>query len=133
MLEKASQLLLGRLPKSTSDFETLGARLGKAIKRKPYTAYYVKEIILGNHAVSGPVNKAIENLIAELLAEPPKPQYRKVTVRVPQGVFVPENTIILRDAVACICGESFIPTIWNQKNHTRACAVLRERLGSGKK
>lgn len=130
LLNQAAMLLLGRLPESDSDFDALGARLGKVVGRKHYSGYYIEQIMIGRHKFREPVQQATFALIGELLAEPPKPEYRYVTVRVPEGIHVPENTIILTDANTCICGESFIPRIWNQVNHTRACAVLRRRLST---
>lgn len=128
-LERAAYLLLGRFPESKRDYEALGSRLAKSIKRrKSYDAYYIRSIWRGQNPMTQPMSKAIDNLTAELMAEPPEADYRKVTVFVPNGVNVPEETVILRNAVTCICGTSFIPTIWNQINHTRACAFMRMKM-----
>jgi hypothetical protein len=75
-----------------------------------------------------PLFRAAKKLIAEILAEPPPVDYRHVTVSVPNENRVPEGTVVLAEARTCICGVSFIPTIWNQINHTPACAKLRARI-----
>lgn len=128
-LQKAVLLFLGRKPESTKDFKAIGARLAKASKRPaPYDGYYIRAVMNKSNPMTPPLHKAAHNLVAELLAEPPDENYRKVTVMVPNGVHVPEGTVILRDAVTCICGVSYIPTIWNQINHTRACSFMRTKL-----
>jgi hypothetical protein len=129
LLQKAVLLFLGRKPESTKDFKAIGARLAKAAKRPtPYDGYYIRAIMNKINPMTPPLRKASENLIAEILAEPPDLEYREVVVRVPNGIDIPEGTIILRDATTCICGSSFIPTIWNQINHTRACSFMRAKL-----
>lgn len=128
-LVRAASILLGRFPESKHDFGVLGSRLAKAVKRrKNYDSYYIKSIWRGSHSASKPISRAIDNLISELAAKPPDKNYRKVMVLVPNGVHVPKKTVILRDATTCICGVSFIPTIWNQINHTRACAFMRLKM-----
>lgn len=130
-LENVAYGLLGRYPESNKDFDALGTRLAKAIKRrKAYDGYYVRSVWNGDNPMTGPLGKAVDNLMAELLAEPPNEEYRVVEVLVPRDVHLPDGTVILRDAVTCICGKSFVPTIWNQINHTRACAFMRLRMGT---
>jgi hypothetical protein len=122
---------LGRQPVSAHDFDAIAARLAKAIKRrKPYDGYYIRSVMNGDNPMTYPLDKAADNLAAELVAEPPEVEYQSVIVKVPNGVKVPPGTVVLRDAETCICGVSFIPTIWNQINHTRACAIRRSRVGS---
>lgn len=131
-LEMAAYMLLGRFPESERDFDALGSRLAKAIKRrKSYDGYYIESIWKGKNPMTRPVRKAIDNLIAELTANPLDEDYKKVEVMIPNGVHVPEGTVIMRDAVTCICGTAFIPTIWNQINHTRACAFMRRKTLTG--
>jgi len=128
-LKDVGARFLGRMPESDNDYNAIGIRLAKAIKRKsPYTGYYIKGIIERDFAVSGPISKAIENLNAELDATPPTEEYRPVTVLVPYSFKIPEGTVIQRDARVCVCGTTFIPTAWNQINHTRACAKMRAQL-----
>lgn len=130
-LENVARGLLGRFPESNKDFDALGARLAKAIKRrKPYDGYYVRSVWNGNNPLTKPLRKAVDNLMAELLAEPLDEEYRTVEVLVPYHVHLPDGTVILRDAVTCICGKSFVPTIWNQINHTRACSFMRLKMGT---
>jgi len=132
-LEQVAYMLLGRFPGSARDFKALGARLAKAIKRrKSYDGYYIWSIWHGKNPMTPPISKAINLLTAELRAKPPDEDYKKVEVMVPNGVHVPEGTVILRDATTCICGTSFIPTIWNQINHTRACVFMRMKMRSRK-
>lgn len=132
-LENVAYALLGRYPESDKDFNALGSRLAKAIKRrKAYDGYYVRSVWNGNNPFTFPLRTAVDNLMAELLAEPPPDEeYRRVEVLVPRNVHLPDGTVILRNAVTCICGKSFVPTIWNQINHTRACAFMRLRMGAG--
>lgn len=132
-LEKAAYTLLHRSPESEHDFDALGSRLAKAIKRKKsYDGYYIESVWKGRNPMTKPLAKAIENLIAELQAVPADQDYHEVTVLVLNGVHVPDGTVIMRDAKTCICGVSFIPTIWNQINHTRACAFMRMKKRLGK-
>lgn len=120
---------LGRTPESDDDYKAIGIRLAKAIKRKsPYTGYYIKGIIERDFAISGPISKAIGNLNAELDATPAAEKYRSVTVLVPDSFKIPEGTVVQRDARVCVCGATFIPTAWNQLNHTPACAKMRAKL-----
>lgn len=125
-LENVAYALLGRYPESNKDFDALGSRLAKAIKRrKPYDGYYVRSVWNGDNPLTKPLGRAVDNLMAELVAEPLDEEYRRVEVLVPRDVHLPDGTVILRDAVTCICGKSFVPTIWNQINHTRACSFMR--------
>lgn len=125
-LENVAYGLLGRYPESNKDFNALGARLAKAIKRrKAYDGYYVRSVWDGNNPFTVPLRKAVDYLTAELVAEPRDEEYRRVEVLVPRDVHLPDGTVILRSAVTCICGTSFVPTIWNQINHTRACSFMR--------
>lgn len=126
-LLRLAEELLRRSPRTPGDFEVLASRLAKAIRREPYDGYYIRSVIEGRNPITAPLIEAARNLSAELDGKPRAQDYTEVTVRVPPGVLVPEGTIILRDAVTCICGQSFIPTIWNQINHTRACGVMRAR------
>ena len=79
-----------------------------------------------------PLDKAVDNLIQELNAEPPKIEYRKIQVLVPNGLEIPAGTVVLRAAVTCVCGVSFIPTTWNQINHSPGCAYRRKLNGRPK-
>jgi hypothetical protein len=127
-LHEVAKQLLGRIPSSDSDFTTLGSRLAKAInKNPPYTAYYIQYVMSGKQPMTKPLNIAAKNLLSELQATPPPINYKEVIVRVPFGIHVPEGTIVQTSAVTCICGESFIPAVWNQINHLRACACMRAR------
>jgi hypothetical protein len=130
LLGLARTLLNDRVPSSLDDYATLGARLAKAAhRREPYDAHYVRYILEGRNPITAPISEAAMNLASELNGKPRRVRYRHVTVRVPADLRVPEGTIVLRGAVTCICGESFIPGTWNQINHTRACAVMRRRRG----
>lgn len=131
LLELARRLL-HREPKNARDYAALGARLAKAAHRREgdYDGYYIRAVLEDKNPVTEPLIEAARNLSAELDRKPRSLDYTEVKVRVPPGVNVPEGTIILRDAMTCICGESFIPTIWNQINHTRACAAKRARRAS---
>ena len=123
--------LLGRLPDTMRDFDALGARLAKANKRgKPYNGMYIRAVLKMDNPMTAPLRKAVDNLMAEIDAKPPHIKYRKIKVLVENGLEIPDGTVILKDAVTCICGTSFIPTTWNQINHTRACANMRTRLGT---
>ena len=133
MLEKAAVLFLGRKPESDDDLETLGIRLGKTIKKAPYSPYYLRYVLEGEQPMTKPLYRASMNLISEVLAEPAPETYEEVMVKIPNGNLVPEGTVVMAEARTCICGISFVPTIWNQINHTPACAKMRARLRSLKK
>lgn len=127
-LKTASRLLLRRLPASHEDYAALGRRIGMSGRGLAYSGSYIKYIMIGNHVYSKPVRDGTINLIGELKGEPPNRDYQNKTVQVPNGFDVPEGTIIQRSARTCICGVSFIPTAWNQINHTKACAKMRARM-----
>lgn len=127
-LGTASRLLLGRLPANREDYAALGRRIGMAGRGEKYSGSYIKYIMIGNHVFSKPVAEGAINLIGELKAEPPDREYHSRTVQVPNGFDVPEGTVIQRSARTCVCGVSFIPTAWNQINHTKACAKMRARM-----
>lgn len=126
-LETVAKLLLGRLPESRADWAVVGRRVGCAGRNEPYSATYMKYVARGNHHYTKEVKSGIRNLIAEILAEPPDVDYQSVSVKVPKWFNVPEGTVIQRDARVCVCGATFIPTAWNQINHTKACAKMRAR------
>ena len=126
----ASHMLLGRWPRSRRDYTALGKRLARAVRRKkPYDHSYIRAVLQGDNPMTKPLDKAVDNLIQELNAEPPKIEYRKIQVLVPNGLEIPAGTVVLRAAVTCICGVSFIPTTWNQINHSPGCAYRRKLNG----
>jgi len=127
-LETASRLLLGRLPASHEDYAALGRRIGMSGRGLKYSGSYIKYVMIGKHPYSKPVEEGTITLISELNAEPPDREYHSKTVQVPNGFDVPDGTIIQRSARTCVCGVSFIPTAWNQINHTKACAKMRARM-----
>jgi hypothetical protein len=126
----AAHMLLGRFPQTKRDFTAIGKRLAKAIKRrKPYDHSYIRAVMKGDNPMTKPLDIAVDNLIHELNAEPPKVNYKKVEVLVPNGLEIPKGTVVLKDAVTCVCGVSFIPTTWNQINHSPGCAYRRRLDG----
>ncbi len=126
----AAHMLLGRFPKSRRDYAALGKRLAKAVRRrKPYDYSYIRAVMNGDNPMTIPLDKAVDNLIQELNAEPPNAKYRKVQVLVPNGLEIPKGTVVLKAAVTCICGVSFIPTVGNQINHSPGCAYRRKLDG----
>ena len=127
ILETASRLLLGRLPESHEDYAALGRRIGMSGRGLRYSGSYIRYMMVGKHPYSRPVEDGATNLIGELKAEPPDRDYQNRVVRVPNGFDVPDATVIQRSARTCVCGVSFIPTAWNQINHTKACAKMRAR------
>lgn len=127
-LETAARLLLGRSPESMEDYNSLGRRVGMCGRGMKYSGSYIKYVMLGNHPYTSELHKGVINLISELIATPPDRDYERVIVQVPNGFTVPEGTIIQRSARTCVCGVSFIPTAWNQINHTKACAKMRARM-----
>lgn len=119
----AASMLLGRQPHSVRDFSAIGKRLAKAVRRrKPYDGGYIRAVIKGDNPMTNPLDIAADNMISELLEEPPQAEYKKVEVLVPNGLEIPAGTVVLKSAVTCICGVSFIPTTWNQVNHSPGCA-----------
>lgn len=127
-LETAAKLLLGRLPENISDWSALGKRIGMAGRKEPYNAYYMRNMMNGHVPYTDEVRIGIKNLISEILAEPPDVDYQNIIVKVANGFDVPEGTIIQRSARTCVCGVSFVPTAWNQINHTKACARMQARM-----
>jgi len=127
-LETAARLLLGRLPDGEEDYAALGRRVGMAGRGMKYSGSYMKYVMLGKHKYTDMLHEGTTNLIHELIAKPPDQDFQWVRVRVANGFHVPEGTLIQRDARTCICGVSFVPTAWNQINHTKACAKMRERM-----
>lgn len=127
MLHRAANMLLGRNPQSMRDFEVLGSRLGKAIRRKPYTGYYIRYVMCGEQPITKPIARAVKKLIEELKVQPARNKTKEVTVQVPYGVLVPDGSLIMASARTCICGITFVPRIWNQINHSRACAKMRAK------
>ncbi|KKL81763.1 hypothetical protein LCGC14_1991570 [marine sediment metagenome] len=128
-LRQAAWMLLRTYPEKMSQFTALANRLGMTIRGKPYDGYYIKYVWVRKMPYSPALQKAAEKLISELAVDPPDTSgYRTVMVKVPNGVDIPNGAVILRDAIPCICGAFFIPTIWNQINHTTACAKMRAKL-----
>ncbi len=99
--------------------------VGRGMK---YSGSYIKYVMLGNHPYTKILHEGVITLISVLIAKPPDRNYERVVVQVGNGFDVPEGTIIQRNARTCICGVSFIPTAWNQINHTKACAKMRARV-----
>ena len=132
-LETASRLLLGRLPVNHEDYAALGRRVGVSGRGLKYSGSYIKYVMIGKHPYSKPVEEGAIILISELNAEPPDREYHIKTVQIPNGFDVPDGTIIQRSARTCICGVSFIPTAWNQINHTKACAKMRAQMKKRKR
>jgi hypothetical protein len=125
----ACELLLKGLPQNMMQYKALGYRLGMSGRGKPYDPYYIKYVMEGKTPLYKQIQRAAEKLVSELRAEPPDSSgYKTVMIKVPNGVEIPNGAIVLKEARVCICGKFFIPTIWNQVNHTTACAKMRARL-----
>jgi hypothetical protein len=114
-----------------ADWRPLADAIGRAARGKPYTGGYVKNLLLGRQKFTSTFMRGVEEVNLSLNGELQKLRsvnVGEVTVRVVDGLHVEKGSLILVDSKICICGISFVPSVYNQDYHSPDCKKLARRL-----
>jgi ribosomal protein S26 len=108
-------------------FEEAAHKIALASSAKPYTGYYLRNIVRGKQPVTKRVAELCDTYLSSengVVHEKPNDQ----SIRAAADVEVVEGSLILQSSRLCICGNWFVPKSGNQVHHTHACKLLARRL-----
>lgn len=128
--ESAMTICMGSFdPDADADlFRSAATRMAAEAHGPEYTPYYLRNIARGRQPLTEIVGDLCRRFV-ELSGNGHQPHVAKKSesVRVAEDADVVEGSLVLSSSVLCVCGVWFIPTVWNQKYHTKACRRMARK------